>query len=238
MKSCFAIFALCLAGHFCVNAPERSPAGDTKEPMGEKKDPAGDKKDPAGEKKDPIGEKKDPAGDKNDPMGDKKDPAEIVFKRGPEHKILKSLEGDYDAKVVFFTVDPKGPVEFAGTMTRTMILNENFLQESFKGKLPNGEFLGLGMIGYDSLKQKYVTTWFDNLQDSTAQMQGTYDAKTKTFTTTCEDVDASGRKMKSRDVLRIVSDDEQVFQKWWETDGPEKARKVIEITYTRRKRGI
>src|ERR1043166_6885536 len=76
--------------------------------------------------------------------------------RGPEHKVLEGLVGAWDAKVKLF-LDPKKPLESNGVMKRTMILGGNFLQESFSGEIAGKKFEGLGLIGYDYNKDKFLT---------------------------------------------------------------------------------
>lgn len=40
---------------------------------------------------------------------------------------------------------------------------------------------GLGIIGYDNVKQKYVTHWFDSMSTGAMNSEGDYDASTKTL---------------------------------------------------------
>ena len=113
-----------------------------------------------------------------------------------------------------------------------MILDGNFLQENFKGKFLGKDFIGLGMIGYDSLKKKFLTTWFDNISTSTALMQGTYDADKKILNVGGEETDAQGKKWKVHDVLRIISADEQHFAMYRQADGMAEV-KIMEIIFVR-----
>ena len=63
----------------------------------------------------------------------------------------------------------------------------------------------------------------------------TYDAATKTYHHTGEEVDpASGKQMKSRDVLQIVSPDEQMLRMYRTPPGGAEF-KMMEIRYTRKK---
>src|SRR5204863_3530609 len=103
-------------------------------------------------------------------------------------------------------------METTGVMNRKMVLGGNFLQESFKGKFMGKDFAGIGMIGYDPARKKYVTTWHDSMSLSTMIMHGTYDEDKKTFITVGDDIDVGGKKMKGRDVLKIVNDKEQTFE--------------------------
>src|SRR5437870_3581402 len=83
------------------------------------------------------------AGDKKKDAG-----APQPIERGPEHKLLESLVGTWDAKVKYY-INPAKPLESNGVMTRTMILGGNYLQESFKGEFVGKNFAGLALIGYD-----------------------------------------------------------------------------------------
>ena len=60
-------------------------------------------------------------------------------------------------------------------------------------------------------------------------MEGTYDAKTKTLTYTLEEVDPKGNKMKGRDTIRMVDDDNQVQEMYRTPDGGKGADGVFPV---------
>jgi hypothetical protein len=168
------------------------------------------------------------AGDK------KKEAGPPAVQRGPEHKVLESLVGKFDAKVKVSFPDPAKPTESTGTMSRKMILDGNFLQESYKGDVAGQAFAGQGMIGFDPSKKQFVTTWADSMSISISIMHGSWDADKKTLTTVGEAIDPMSKKMtKLRDVLKIVSADEQVFAMYRHAEGKDKEIKFMEITYKR-----
>ncbi len=168
--------------------------------------------------------------------GDKKQVAGSVD-RDPEHKLLQDLVGTFDAKVKMFTApnDPKGkPMETTGVLKRKMILGGNYLQESFNGKFFDKPYTGMGVTGFDTNKRKYVVTWFDSDSVNMTLLHGTYDAKTKTLTSVGDDVPLGGGKTgKARDVLQILSPDEQRLEMYRQLG--DKEVKVMEITLTRKK---
>lgn len=168
---------------------------------------------------------------------DKKKPDGVPpVERGEEHKVLQSLVGVWDAKVKLL-IDPKKPIESTGAMTRKMILGGNFLQESYQGNFFGQKFEGLGIIGYDMVKEKFVNTWCDNRSTSIMILHGTYDSRKKIFTQVGEDYDATAMKaLKVRDVLKIVSADEQVLEMYRTPKGGMEF-KLMEITFTRQKGG-
>ena len=169
------------------------------------------------------------AGDK------KKDPVYPEVKLGPEHKVLGTLAGVFDAKVKMY-LDPTKPAhESTGVMTRKLILGGNYLQESFEGKFFGKPFAGIGIVGFDGIKKKYVTTWCDSMSTSITLFHGTYDPDKKTLTNLGEDYGMDGKKMKARDVLKIISADVQVFDMYRQPEGAPAEVKVMEITYKRAK---
>jgi hypothetical protein len=168
--------------------------------------------------------------------GDKKkdDPFAGMPKPGPEHQMLAKLAGTWSADVKSWFA-PGEPTLSKGNLNRNMILDGRYLQESFQGEFLGAKFKGLGIIGYDAAKKKYFMAWFDNFGTGLTTSDGTYDPKTKRYTYLGEeDNPQMGGKMKTRDVLTIVSDDQEHFEMYRMPLAQGKEFKVMEITYTRK----
>ena len=157
-----------------------------------------------------------------------------MSKPGPEHKMLSTLAGTYEAKVKIY-FDPNQPAnESTGTLQRKMIMGGRFLEELYKGEIMGQPFFGMGLMGYDVMKKKYTSVWIDSMTTSMMQSQGTYDAATKTLTSIGEDIDpTTGKTTKTRDVFRVVSPTEQTVDMYREK-GDGKEFKLLEIRYTRK----
>jgi hypothetical protein len=155
---------------------------------------------------------------------------------GPEHKVLEPLIGTWNAKVKFWLDPTQPPQESEGVMKRKWIMDGRFVEEKYEGKALGASFQGMGLTGYDPLKKKYVGTWVDSMSCSIMVSQGDYDAKTKTLTSTSDDINPyTGLKTKSRDVLRLVSDDHHLLEMYQTPEGG-KEMKVMEIHYHRVKK--
>jgi hypothetical protein len=154
---------------------------------------------------------------------------------GIEHKQLAELAGTFDCKVTLF-LGPGKSMESIGIMKREIVLGGRFLQDDFDGSFAGKPFKGHGMTGYDPAKKKYVGVWADSATNALMLSEGTYDAKTKTFLYTGEDTEPyTGKKMKARDTLKLVSADEHVMEMYREpADGKE--FKMMEIRFTRKKK--
>jgi hypothetical protein len=161
---------------------------------------------------------------------------EDMSKPGREHKLLASLAGVYEAKVKAYFDPSKAPEETTGTMERKMIMGGRFLQEKFEGKAMGQPFHGMGIMGYDKLKKKYTAVWIDTMTTSIMHSLGTYDADKKTFTYFSDEIDPyTGKKMKTRDVLKIVSAKEELQEMYSQpSEGGGAEVKVLEIRYTRK----
>jgi hypothetical protein len=168
--------------------------------------------------------------------GDKKDdnPLAKLPKPGPEHKLLAKLEGTWNAKVKSW-FGPGEPKESSGVMVRKIIMDGRYLHEDFKGEFLGMKFLGRGVTGYDVNKKAFVMAWIDNFGTGISTSTGTYDKSSKTFTFKGEeDIPEMGGKTKTRDVLKLVSDDEELFEMYRTPVKEGKEFKVMEITYTRK----
>jgi hypothetical protein len=154
---------------------------------------------------------------------------------GPEHKILAKMAGTWEAKVKAWFDPSKGPEESTGVMKKKIILGGRYLQEEFEGKAAGKPFQGGGVTGYDKVRKHYSSVWVDSMSTGLMISTGKYDPKTKTFTYTSDDIDpATGKKLKTRTVVRLIGDDEEHMEMFMET-GPGMDFKVLEIHYTRKK---
>jgi Protein of unknown function (DUF1579) len=163
--------------------------------------------------------------------------AQDGFKAGPEHQAMEPLVGTFNAKIKFWQEPGKPPHESDGVMVRKWIMGGRFLQEDFDGSFAGAGFKGLGLMGYDLQKKKYLGTWIDSMSTGIAVMESTYDSKTKTFTGIMDEIDPmTGKKMKVRDVVRLVSNDHQIQEMFSTPEGGGKETKSMEIQYQRVKK--
>jgi hypothetical protein len=88
----------------------------------------------------------------------------------PEHKILASLAGEWDTEVRCFMSD--APMVNKGVCKSRMILGGRFLQEEFDGEMMGQKFQGMGLTGFDKLKQKFIGTWIDSMGTSVFVTEG------------------------------------------------------------------
>lgn len=153
---------------------------------------------------------------------------------GPEHKNLEPLVGQWDVTVKMFEKPGESPKVSKGTSNTQWMLDKRYIGEHFKGNIEGMSFEGMGLTGYDRYGKKYVGMWVDSMSTGFMTTKGTYDAKTKTFTFEyVHDDPYMGKKMKCRDVVRILGNDEHVSEMYRAPFGGGDEFKIMEIRYVR-----
>ena len=162
---------------------------------------------------------------------------------GEHHRELEPLVGNWDYTVKF-SMAPGQPMGDAGHGTavraalmggRYFLMNVNgqMLMPDAEGKMKETEFKGMEVDGYDNVKQKFVSTWIDNMGTSIVVSDGSYDAASKTFTYLFEMEVLPGVKVKARQVLKMLDADHHQLD-WYETRGGQEVE-TMQIAYTRQK---
>jgi len=139
---------------------------------------------------------------------------------GPEHKMLAHLVGQWDCQTSAY-FGPGPPEQSTGTAVITPVLGGRFFREVYSGTMMNMPFEGLGYRGYDNVKKKFVATWADSFSTGIMASYGDYDPKTKTYTLQGESLCPLGKTMKSRDVTKIIDDDNHVVEIYFTEPGKE-----------------
>jgi hypothetical protein len=158
------------------------------------------------------------------------------------HKLLSSLDGTWSFNTkLWMNGDPTSkPEESKGTAVRKSIMggryvvmdvNGKFKMPDETGKMKEYDFKGHALDAYDNAKQKFVSTWSDNMGTGIIMMEGSYDPATKTFTYNGEIQQAPGRKQQAREVIKLTDKDHMLLE-WYENRGGTEA-KTMEISYTR-----
>lgn len=151
------------------------------------------------------------------------------------HQALQQRIGKW-SMVVKMTMAPGAPpVVSNGTSEHKWVMDGRFVEDTTESEVMGQPFHGKGLVGYDNLKKKYVSTWIDNMSTGVMTGQGTYDAAHKTWNFTTEQPNfASGTYSKARSVEKFTDNDHFVMQMFG--PGPDgKEMMGMEIEYTRMK---
>jgi hypothetical protein len=122
-------------------------------------------------------------------------------KPGPEHEMLKKLEGKWDTTLKF------GGKESKGTVTYKMELGGLWLVGAHEAALFGQKFSGRSLDSYDPAKKKYISVWVDSMATAPLIMEGTYDKDKKELTMTGEGPGMDGKPTKYRSITKMPDAD-------------------------------
>jgi hypothetical protein len=127
------------------------------------------------------------------------------------------------------------PSEADATSENKMALGGRFLEQRFQSSFMGQPFSGIGYVGFDNVKKKYVSTWMDTMGTMIMAMEGAADPAGKVITAAGRMPDAFTKKVTSfKSVTTLVDPDHHVYEMWaTEPDGT--VYKNLEIHYTRKK---
>lgn len=154
---------------------------------------------------------------------------------GEMHKWMASMNGKWDAQVISWMKGPdKNPDTSKASGENKMVMGGRYQQTNFKGMMMGMPFEGLGMMGYDNAKQKFVNTWIDNMGTGIMEMEGTYDPATKTLNMSGKSTDPMTKKdCDMREVFTMTDDKHQTLEMYGTQPG-QKEMKMMEIHYTKK----
>lgn len=154
---------------------------------------------------------------------------------GAPHKVLAETVGTWKTSSQMWHKPDAPPETSKGTAKFKMILGDRWLQQDFSGTAMGKPFKGIGMLGYDNVKGKYESHWYDSMSTAAMAAEGDYDASTKTLkdkgSMSCPL--SADKTQEVRSEWQMVDKNKMVFSMYG--SGPEGGPefKMMEIVYTR-----
>ncbi|MBI3891736.1 MAG: DUF1579 domain-containing protein [Candidatus Wallbacteria bacterium] len=147
------------------------------------------------------------------------------------HKHLAEMAGCWDATCKAWFAPGQPTVSQAHSDT-TMILGGRFLQERFEGSFGGMPFSGAGLVGYDTYRKLWVSTWADTMGTNILTYLGKCDGKGR-MTSIGDYINvATGKKARQKNIMRVLGPDKHVFEMYDQQPNGSWIE-LMEITYTR-----
>jgi hypothetical protein len=151
------------------------------------------------------------------------------------HGLLARMAGSFSVESRFFA-GPEAEAQVSqGTAEQTMILGGRVLRQDFTGNMSGQAFQGLGLVGYDNVRQAYYSYWVDGMSTMPLMHDG------QCRTPTCEVIEfkgeyrdpLTGKAKKSRTTSEVAADGHLVFT-MYDQDTRGREFKSLELIYTRK----
>lgn len=160
---------------------------------------------------------------------------EDAARPGEAHIRLNDLVGKWSTESKFYYSPDGKPEVSKGSAVHKWVLGKRYIEEKFDGSWMNKPFSGIGYLGYDNVKKKYVSSWVDSSSTGIMSNEGRFNEQTNSLELdtiiTCP---VTGESKKGKSVTKIISKDQHVFE-MYDFDASGKEVKMMEIVYKRKK---
>jgi hypothetical protein len=154
---------------------------------------------------------------------------------GEMQQMLAKSDGEWTGEVTMWMDPSAPPTKSKSVSTNKMILGGRYQHSEHKGCFGGMPFEGVSLIGYDNARKVFMSSWIDNMGTSFMNLEGPWDAATKTVHLKGKSTDAmSGKQVNYREDFTIVDDNNQTLV-MYAPDMKGKEFKTMEIKYTRKK---
>jgi hypothetical protein len=151
---------------------------------------------------------------------------------GEMHKMLASMSGKWSEEVTVWMDPSQPPMKTTSTMENKMILGGRYQQSNISGSFNGMPYEAESVIGYDNMKKMFAGSLMDNMGTGIMNMEGPYDAATKTIDLTGSETDPmTGKGMKMRQTIKIIDDNNEMIAMYSVTG--DKEVKIMEIKLKR-----
>jgi len=152
---------------------------------------------------------------------------------GAEHELLKKRIGQWTVELEMRATADGEPTVSKGTCEIKSIMGGRYIMDTTRSDFQGQSFEGHSITGYDKLKKKFRSVWFDNFGTGFTISTGSYDEASKTFqyATMSPDV-ALGQYKQTRTLERVVSDDRWILEMYDTTPEGNEFR-TLKAVYTR-----
>lgn len=153
---------------------------------------------------------------------------------GRHHARLADFTGSWDIHARFWRQPGAAPQESTGTAELRLILGGRFLEQRQEGSHLGKPTSGIGYVGFDNAKGRYVSLWLDDLSTAIMRTEGPPDPSGKAIRTRGMINDsATGKPLRIEEVMTLVGPDRFTYEAWVAPSGGKLVR-VMEIVYSRR----
>jgi hypothetical protein len=154
---------------------------------------------------------------------------------GAMHKKMAKWDGKWDSDITLWMAPGAPPQKTKSTAVNKMVMNGLYQESTHSGNMMGMPFNGKGTLGYDNLRNVFVSTWIDNMGSGIMYLEGPMDETGKIIMLKGKMTDpGTGYMTDVRETMTLKDDNTQVMEMFVAMpDGKE--MKTMEIKFTRTK---
>jgi hypothetical protein len=150
------------------------------------------------------------------------------------HRVLEAYVGAWNHAIKFYPAPDAPPMDMTATSVAEMTMDGRYLVSQFEGSFLGAPFQGRETIGYDKVKGKYFSLWYDNMSTGPMVLWGDWDPDTQTLTMegTVSDPLSGNPEVHVRNTSQLLDDGSIRYENFG--PGPDgETFKMMEIQSTR-----
>jgi hypothetical protein len=152
---------------------------------------------------------------------------------GEMHKLLASLNGKWEGEITMRMHANEPGTKTMGYCNNRMIMGGRYQVSENTMSFGGMPFEGMSTMGFDNAKKVFTNSWIDNMGTGIINMEGPYDAATKTIMLKGKETDPmTGKEIGIREEINIIDSNNQLMYMYNTEDGKE--FKSMEVKYTRK----
>ncbi len=177
----------------------------------------------------------EPAAAKDDPMQAMMAAYARYGEIGHEHRLLQQRVGTWDVTVRMWTAPGSPAEESKGTSECSLIMGGRFIHEKFESMVMGQAFSGLGLVGFDNIKKKYVGIWIDSMSTGIMNTEGVPAADGKSIEYMGDLPDPVANKYRQQRAVEYEEDADHRRIEAFHVGPDGKPFRSMEMVYIRRK---
>lgn len=151
---------------------------------------------------------------------------------GEEHKRLAPFVGSWSATIKAWSSPDAPPAVFEGGAEFRWALGGRFVEQRFTASFAGKPFNGVGYLGYERPRKRFVSLWLDDASTEMMLRTGAMDGKS--FTASGENYEPALAAFAAVKETTTVVDANTLLFELWKTPPGGKPRRELEIVYRRR----
>ncbi|MBS1261576.1 MAG: hypothetical protein MAG453_00903 [Calditrichaeota bacterium] len=160
-----------------------------------------------------------------------------MMQPGEHHERLDYFTGGWDISIrMWMAGKDQPPTETTGDAHYEWVLGGRFLHNEASGKMDEGEYHGMGAIGYDTFRNQYVGVGLSNTSTAIHIFSGVYDEKNNAYVFFMNmDEPMTGEVDKVSKVIFRIEDENHFTEEVHDMALGLRDTMVMELMYTRRR---
>lgn len=152
---------------------------------------------------------------------------------GEAHKHLANDVGEWTFVIRWWMAPGTEAMTSKGTSSAKMIYDGRYVKETVQADMGGHAFEGESIVGYDNLKNKYVSIWLDNASTGIMYSEGDWDEKSQSVVMFGTAIDPmTGKEFNGKSVITMPGENTRKMEYY--QPGPDgKMFKSMEIDYKR-----